>query len=364
MSFFSRILFGAPASAAAVLGANALVGGSGIISPWSTPSEMLTFVYTDIYGAGSGLDAVTRDTAMTVAPIKRGRGVIVSKLADLPLELGTVDPRTQEFTADAQQPAWLTVTRHPQSPWHRLALTLDDLLFYGWSLWVLERDEAGAITDAGRIAYERWEFDATAPTGVSVDGKQVANADDVLLIAGPDEGLLITGRDSIRGWRHMEAAWVGRVRNPIPAMVLHEKTDGGVSQAEAQQYVNAWAEARTSPNGAVGFLPSTLDLEVHGQPDADMFDKGRNAARIDLANHMNLPVEAVGGSTATASLTYSTEQGSRIQLVDDLEYYAGPLEAALRSDKVAGPGKAIRLNRAFLTALDPSTEPTEGELPA
>jgi hypothetical protein len=235
-------------------------------------------------------------------------------------------------------------------------------LFYGWSLWVLERDEAGQILDAGRIAFERWEFDETSPTGVAVDHQHVTDPADVLLIAGPDEGLLVTGRDAIRGWRHMENAWVGRVRNPIPVMVLHETEDNGLTQTEAAPYLKAWAENRTSPNGAVGFLPAGLKLEVHGNVEADLFDKGRNAARIDLANHLNLPVEAVGGSTATASLTYSTQEGSRVQLVDDLEYWQAPVDTAL--SRLAAPGKVIRANRSYLTDADPGASDAPAAAPA
>lgn len=354
MSWISRFLFGPPASAASVLGAGA--AASGLMTNWSdTPAALQALVYSDIYGP-TGSDAVTRETALTVAPIARGRNIIVSKLSDLPIELGTVDA-DGEFTADADQPGWLTKTGNPQSPWHRIALTLDDLIFHGWSLWVLERDESGGIIDAGRIARHRWNFDASSPTGVRVDNEPVLDAKEVALFAGPHEGILITARDSIRGWRRMEAAWLGRVRNPIPVMVLHEKEENGVEEDEAKAQVAAWAANRTSENGAVGWLPAGIDLEVHGEVNADLFTEGRNASRIDIANHLSLPVALLDGSPATASLTYSTEGGANLQLRDDLETWLAPMESRLSADDISPEGKVIRFNRSTMFAAVPTHAP-------
>lgn len=347
MSLISRLLFGPPASAAAVLGSTSS-GAAGIVTAWATdgvPAELQPLVYADIYGA-TGTDAVTRDSAMRVAPIHRGRDIIVSKCADLPIMAGRFDGPT--FTP-AGAPAWATATGSVQTAWHRMAMTLDDLLFYGWSLWVLERDGAGTITAAGRIARARWAFDENTPTGVSVDGMPVTDPADVCLFAGPSEGLLIDAADEIRGWRRMAAAWVGRVRNPIPLMTLDEVTPGTVTDVEAARYVRTFANNRASELGAVGFLPATLKLSVYGNIEADLFDKGRNSARIDIANHLGLPVSLLDGSPATASLTYATQEGTHSQLVDDLEMWLAPIEARLSMDDMTPAGQVARFNRANLT---------------
>ncbi|MDL9978844.1 phage portal protein [Microbacterium candidum] len=357
MTWISRLLFGPPASAATVLGVAAR-GGSPLM-PWTAPSEFTAFVWSDIYSGAAG-DAVTRDTAMRVAPIKRGRALIVSLCSDLPLVQGSSLDGAGELVPDATQPAWLTTGAGAQTAWHRMALTLDDLIFGGWSLWVVVREPGtvqpdgttvpGSIIEAGRLHPSRWAFDQSSPTGVAIDNRPVIDPASVILIAGPDEGLLSVAADAIRGWRHMEEAWVGRVRNPIPAMVLHEKAENGVSQTEAEAYVAAWAKNRLSPNGAVGFLPASLDLEVHGESSADLFTEGRNAARIDIANHLNLPVSMLDGSPATASLTYATQEGTHAQIVDDLEYWLAPIEARLSQPDVCPTGRRVRFSRENLTA--------------
>lgn len=327
----------------------------GVMFPWSPSAELKALVYSDIFG-DTGAEIVTRETAMRVAPIKRGRAVIVGRLSDLPFELGQFV--AGEFVADKTQPEWLTQTGSiATSAWHRFAWSLDDVLFTRWSLWAVDRDSDGTITDADRIENNAWRFDEASPTGVAIllGGLTWAHVTDdtsVLLFSGPDDGLLATAHDTITGWRHMERSWVGRVRNPIPAMALQEREANGVTQAEAQKYVEAWAAARTSPNGAVGFLPASLDLKVYGEVKADLFNEGRNAARIDVANHMNLPVSYLDGSTATSSLTYVTQEGSRAQIIDDLEYWIAPFEARLSMPDVTGDRKkVVRLNRSNLTAV-------------
>ncbi|MFI8633999.1 phage portal protein [Microbacterium sp. NPDC077663] len=338
MSLISRLLFGSAKTADNVLS----VGALPTLSPWAGASKLEGLVYSDIYGP-TETEAVTRETAMTVAPLARGRGVIIGALGDQPFEQGDWDG--ENFNADDQQPEWLTRTNTEQTAYHRFTLSLDDLMFTGWCLWAVERDEAGTITDAARVDRSRWTFDSAAEaTGLSLDGRPITDPSTVMLFMGPHEGLLTVARETIRGWRHMERAWVGRVRNPIPALVIKEDVQGQVNDDEAAEIVGKIAANRSSPNGAVMFLPYGLTAEALGQVEADLFNEGRNAARIDVANHMNLPVSAVDGSTATASLTYVTQEGDAAQLSDDLDFWIAPFEARL--SKEAPDGKRIRLRRS------------------
>lgn len=334
----------------------------GRILPFAATGESLhALVYSDIYGGtADAYDVVTRETAMRVAPVVKGRAVIVGRLGDLPLELGTFDSSGQ-FIPDTEQPAWLAETDDiATTAWYRLAMSLDDVLFTGWCLWAVDRDEAGNITAADRVERNDWRFEqgpTPEHTGVSIrrGGVWVPVLDDrsVLLFPGPHEGLLTVAYDAIRGWRHMERAWVGRVQNPIPLLILKANGKKQVTQKEAENYVGAFTANRSKPGGAVGFLPDFLDAEALGEAKADLFNEGRNAARIDFANFLNLPVTYLDGSTATSSLTYVTQEGDRAQVIDDLEYWLAPFEAVLSERRVTGDTgttrtKAIRANRSNL----------------
>ncbi|MDU0367670.1 phage portal protein [Microbacterium sp. KSW4-17] len=323
---------------------------------------MHAIVAADIWG--TDYQPVTRSQAMQVAPIKRGRSIIVGSLSDLPLESGAWSGET--FVPANRQPTWMTQTAGTQTVWHRMAHTLDDLIFYGWSLWAVERStDTGAILDAFRVTYDRWAFDEHSPIGVTIDGRPVTDPGSVILFAGPDEGLLSAGSETIRGARAMERAWVGRVESPIPAMVLQEVNSGGgsaISKEQAEAYVAAWRAARTAPGGAVGFLPANLSMNVYGETNADLFTEGRNNIRLDVANFLNLPASVLDGSTATASLTYSTAQGEFSQLNSWLEYWLAPIEARLSQDDVTPHGQTVRFDRAGLNvAASPAAAPTLSE---
>lgn len=328
----------------------------GAILPFAPTGENLHgLVYSDIYGGSAdSVDVITRDAAMRVAPVVKGRAVIIGRLGDLTFEIGEfVDG---EFVADQDQPAWLTTTEDiATTAWYRFTMSLDDVLFTGWSLWSVIRDGFGKITGADRIERTEWRFDPQSPTGVAIRlgliWVHVTDDQSVLLFAGPlPGGLLGAAHDAIKGWRYMERAWVGRVRNPIPLLILKEKEKGTVRQPEAEMYVRTFAKNRTSDTGAVGFLPATIDAEALGEAKADLFNEGRNAARIDFANFLNLPVTYLDGSTATSSLTYVTQEGDRNQVIDDLEYWVAPFEAVLSEQRVTGDAKkVIRLNRSNLT---------------
>jgi hypothetical protein len=356
MSFISRLFFGSGGGALPLALSNGAPHGTALVSPWQEEGRLAHVAYSELYAGAS--DVVDRNVAMTVAPVKRGRAVIVGKLADLPLEAGRFDG--DNFVLASRQPAWLSNTNTNFTCWHRMALTLDDLIFYGWSLWALERTETGTITDALRVAQDRWEFDKNTALGIRVNGEEVTDPSSVILFAGPDEGLLKTGADVIRGAKAIERGWIGRAQNPIPAMVLHEVSGaagGGsrITAAQAQEYVELWAEARTSPNGAIGFLPANLQMEVYGTEAPDMYESARNANRLDVANLLNLPASVLDGSTAEASLTYTTQEGTRQELVEWLEFWLAPIESRLSKDDVTPHGQVIRFNRSNLIRVPNQT---------
>lgn len=348
MSWFREVFLGLPPKP------NALVG-TGIVSPWQDSSSLAHIAYSELFSGGA--DIVDRTAAMRVAPIKRGRAILVGSIADLPLQSGAWTEGA--WVSANRQPAWLNSTKTIESVWDRMAWTVDDLMFYGWSLWALERSEAGTITAGARVPQSRWSFDESSPLGIKVNDRAVTDPRSVILFRGPDEGLLSCGADVIRGARAMERAWVGRVQNPIPAMVLHETERNGVTENEAKAYVKTWSEARTSPNGAVGFLPSTLNMEVYGDTVADLFTEGRNNVRLDVANILNLPASLLDGSTATASLTYQTAQGEFSQLTSWLEYWLAPIESRLSMDDITPRGQVVRFDRSNLSSVPADTHGPE-----
>lgn len=322
---------------------------NGIVSPWRT-GQLQTIVWSDIFGTEAQL--VSRAEAMSIPAVAKARQILVSTLARFPLI--ALDADDVDVT-----PAWLQATDGEVSPWHRMAWTIDDLIHFGWSLWGIERDASGEIIKADRCPIERWEVDNLGQ--VRIDGN-VAEADSVILIPGPFEGLLKVGSRTLKGGAKLEASWVGKATNPIPAIELHATTDDPLEQAEVQALVQAWADARSDVNGAIAFTPHNITAIAHGSAEPSLLIEGRNFLRIDIGAFLGIPAALMDASLSTASLTYSTQEGQRNEFADfTLPYWLEPIQQRLSMDDVVPAGTRIRfdLTELYQTAQSPTGPVTE-----
>lgn len=323
-----------------------------VASPLSS-SHLAQVAFADL--AGIPLNQITRTEAMTVPAVVKARALIAGLLSRHPL--------TAYATATGQPAGgsdWLTATNTPQSPRMRNLWTLDDLMFGGVSCWATQRNGAGEILDSYRLAPMYWTLDPDS-LGVLVDG-QPASTEEVLLIEGPQEGLLDLAQDTIQAAIDMTRAWAQRVRTPIPLQVI-KPTDlaSDLDPKEAVDVVQEWEGRRQ--NGGTGYLPYGLTLETPSLGDSDgaLYIAGRNALRLDIANFLNIPASLLEGSQSTATLTYSTREGERNDLVDlNLGYWANPLEARLSQDDVVPAGQHVAIDLAALaTATQPVRSPNQ-----
>lgn len=320
---------------------------SGMLSPWSS-GELQKLVWSDVFDTVP--TTITREEALSIPSVSKARSVLLSLIADKPL---------RAYKGDAlapTQPAWMHRTDGDISPWLRMAHTLDDLMFHGWSLWAVSRGAASQVTNAARVPMHRWRFDENGRILVDSGSGQFApvDADEVLLIPGPNEGLIAYGARSLSGAIALERAWVERAKNPIPQIDLHQTTDSGMEPAEAKQLVTDWDAARAK--GATAFTPHDIEARALGQVSAEMFTEGRNNTRLDVANFFNLPASLLDGSTSTASLTYSTQQGDRNEVYDyAVPYWIGSIEGRLSQDDVVPAGQRIRFD--FSSLLESPQDP-------
>lgn len=310
-------------------------------SPWSG-GTLARVALADI--AGMRLDGISREEAMKVPAVVRGRGLIVGHLSRLPLKLWDTATETEQPT-----PRWLTSTNTLQSPRSRLAWTLDDLIFTGLSLWAVERDDEddNRITDAIRVPRAEWDVNPDT-LGVLVRGVPITDPRQVLLFEGVQEGLCTIGADELRGSRDMSAAWRQRVASPVPNMAIKQTDPNAqLTDDEIDSMILDWEAARTASGTA--FVPVGFEVEAMGQVQADLFISGRNAGRLDIANYLQVPANLLEGSMSTASLTYSTQESNRSEFVDScLTYWAAPIEARLSQDDVCIDGTAVRFDYSNL----------------
>lgn len=354
MGLFSRLSKNARA-------VETLSAGIPLLSPLAGSTASIQSLVFSEYFAGEWAE-LTREGALAIAPLKRGRDILVTVIASMPL---------QEWQdANETTPDWLrNGSASGVSAWHRLAMTIDDLIFYDWSLWAVQREgnrPDGQIVDALRVPYEDWEID-NATNAVYVNGVQV-NAHEVIVFPGNGSGgVLSAGATTIKGYRALERSWIGRAQNPIPLVELHQTSDEPLTDGtdadgnddpdaemnEIESLKRSWGEARTSPNGAVGYTPHNIEVRVHGTVQTDLFVEGRNAAVLDVARLLGLPALLLDGSMSTASLTYSTTEGKSNEFaMYSIPAWTNPIEARLSMDDVSPKGRVIRFDRSSLVQAE------------
>lgn len=335
-----------------------LLRSNGIVSPFATTNS-LTRLTVESLDLPTNLTGVTRATALKVPAIAKGRSLLHSIIATRPLRAY----RGTELVEN--QPTWLYRTNGGVGPIYRTRAILDDLIFNSASLLLVRRGERtddaplGTILEVAHVPHNRWAVDDDGT--IKID-KRPVEAGSVIYIPGPHAGLLTTAAETITASRDMEDAWQRRVRNPMPAFILQEQNEGTMTEDEAKNYVDSVAKMRRNPDGAVMFADGRIRVETHASESTDLFENGRNALRLDVANHMNLPAALLEGSQSQASLTYSTQEGQRNELYDySIPYWATPIEEALSLDAVVPRGQRIRFDFTDLitTAASPTGPSTE-----
>jgi hypothetical protein len=336
-------------------------GRLGLLSPWAGKGSLVTIDW-DESTWGRRPREVTRSDAMRCAPVKKGRALLQAVLKTAPLEAIRFDQTSNTdvpLTGQAA-PSWLYRSDTGVSPELRMEGILDDHLFNEASVLAVKRGATG-ILDAVHLPYDWWEVDPD--DGTILVNDLPAAEDAVVYLPGPSAGLLVDARDDIRGWLDMARNIRRRLSSPMPGILLEDQDSGDADDDDVDEMVAKVAEARRSPDGAVMYVPAGIKATVVPlSDDAQMYIEARNASRIDLANHLNLPVALLDGSPATASLTYSTSEGKRSEFDDySVDYWSTPIESGLSQDNVVPRGTRIRFNFAarYAATNAPTGAPTQ-----
>lgn len=321
---------------------------SGVLSPWAPEPNFGTVVISESFGLAVKELPLDRSLAMSIPAVARGRHLLVSTVAPLPLVALNADGPL------AVQPTWLYRSDTAVSPAERTARTVDSLIFYGQALWAVARGAQGQITDAVWVPHHRWDYDYDSGE-VSIDG-EVRNPKEYLYFQGWNEGLLSCAARTLRGAIAIENAWVDRVKNPIPTTVIrHEGSDAiQLEQFEIDDLLQQWREKRNAEGGALGYLPPGLAMDALGSVEADLFDKGRAAIRVDIAAFLGLSASMLDGSSGD-SLTYSTQEGQRSRYyTETLPLYLNAIEACLSQDRSVPRGTRVRFDLTELYTPTPA----------
>lgn len=320
-----------------------------IASPWSDPGELAKIIASDVFGT----DAPTftnRAAAMRLPAVARGRNLMVSTIARFVLEVA------EGGTPVPDQPAWLTSSTDGTSPQLRLAWTVDDLIFGGWSCWW--RTYTDGVMDCGRVPFDDWRIDPDRRQVLINEVPQ--RPEDVILIPGLHEGILSFGRDTLRDARNLYDIVRTRLDMPVPNIDLHQTGGTPLGKTEREELVEAWAAARRLRRGGVGFTSEHIEARELGKGGEELMIEARNAASLDLARLIGVSANRIDATSAKASLNYETTTGRNQEFVDfDLALYMTPITARLSLDDIVEPGRYARFNLSdFIESAPSVTGPT------
>ncbi|NQX34048.1 phage portal protein [Herbiconiux sp. VKM Ac-2851] len=323
-------------------------GPSAIASPFTNGSATLNQVLlSEVFGSDVAERLpFTRTEAMSIPAVAKARNLIVTTGSKFPLR--ALDANGPVAT----QPTFLYRTDSEVTPFERLAFTIDDLIFYGISLWQVDRGAAGQITRANWLPMSRW----TITEGVVLIDEQPVPESTYILINSHWDGLLNVATRTLRAARDLENSWAARVRNPVPVTVLSLDSEYNLDPEETEALLTQWRTLRRSPEGAVGYTPAGMTMETFGEVPTDLFIEGRNAIRTDIGSFLNVPTSLLDGSLSTASLTYSTAEGNRNRFYDEtLPMYLDAISARLSMDDVVPRGQRVAFDLSEAYALTPTS---------
>ena len=309
-------------------------------SPWASPNHLLPVLVDDRVADTN----VTRSTAMRVPAAARARRLIAGSIARMPL-VATVDGIPLD-----RQPLFLSRTDGPVSPFHRMVWTIDDMLFYGWSLWAVRRDVDGRVVQADRVPYADWDIDANG--AVLYGGRQVDES-EVCLIPSIDEGVLTTAADAIRHAASLNKAAARAANTPTANIELHQTGGVALNNEEIKALVESWAAARRGDNGGVSYTNQSIEVREHGSFDAHLLVDGRNAAAVDVARAMGIPASMLDAQLPHASMTY--RNADNLRNGEFLDHCLAPLMAAVAArlgmDDMVPRGVAVEFDTRSLTGM-------------
>lgn len=317
-------------------------GALPLVSPFAGDHHLQRVAWADIYGDALRLVPVTRAEAMAVPAMARARHIIAGTIATVQLRGYRGDQLLGGDNAPAP-PSWLRQTGNGTTPFHRMLWTVDDLIFYGWSCWRRVNGFDGFPLSAYRVPVGEWSVQAgvvhlhDGPTGTP----RPANADEVIMIPGPHEGLLSFAAGSIRHAADLQRAAGVAAATPSANLLLKQTAGTPLTDPQIDALIARWAAARRGENGGVAWASIGVDVDELGTFDAHLLVDGRNAAAVDIARHASLPADLVD-ATNDSSLTYSNSRDNDRRGIDyGSGLYMGAISSTLSDDQVVPHGQRV-----------------------
>lgn len=283
-----------------------------IQSPFASDDnlEQLTLSHLLLDGTDATLVPINRKTAMSIPAIAKGRNIIATSIARMPL---VAEKANRPL---ATQPPFLVQLQNGVPNFTTVAWIVDGLIFYGRSFLLIEDRTATGQPKSFRFVPE-WEAEAENGVLKKAFGKAVAS-NGYIRIDAHHEGLLNYAAELIRDVKELERTSAEVGASPVPSVILKQREGTSPLNAEEKAgLLSGWSANRRKRFGSVAFLNSAIDAEVVGAPAENLLIEGRNFAILQVGRAMGIPAYFLDGSVQGASLTYSNTAGKNRQLIDE-----------------------------------------------
>lgn len=301
---------------------------TGIASPWADASHLETMVLSDAFGITPDLLPVNRASAMQIASLAKGRNLICTSIARMPLHA------TKGGTPVADQPALLKQLDPHVTNFNTLSWTIDSMLFKGRAFWLIsEKTFDGRPLHIRYVPEEYLEADKGILT--KAFGKNVGPKDFIRLDAN-HEGLLNYGVGVIREAQEIEAAAREAGANPVPAINLAQQEGSDLTEAKITSLLARWNAARRRRGGSTSYTNKGVEVQQIGQHNENLLIDARNVASLQVARALSLPAWAVDASVQGTSLSYSNQASRNREILDALTAYIVSIEQTISMFLPAG----------------------------
>lgn len=343
-----------------------LTGAASSMAGRSSAEFSSPAVVDAVIRANGGLESdvfassVTRDFALSVPAVLRGRNILCS-IATLPL---------QHFRTGSNEAvrSGLLEQIDPQTPnVVTLAQTVEDLIFDGIAWWqITAYGWDGFPASAQHVDLSRVSLDPppgaprTLPSGVDrssvvwLDGKPVSGS-DMIRFDSPNPPLLKAGRRAIRRAALLDAAAARYAEDPRPLDYFAPAEDSDPEDDEVQAILDDWIDARRRRSTA--YVPGSLMYKTVDSPSPADLQLAQLQARasLDLANALGLDPEDLGVSTTSRTYSNVTDR-RRDRINDTLSPFMLAITSRLSMNDVTRRGYGVRFDLTDYLKADPMTQ--------
>jgi hypothetical protein len=303
---------------------------------------------------------VSRELAMSLPTVAAGRNLICGTVSQLDVH--------RYRGGEQLEPGSLLTQPDPDSVWPvTIAETVDDLLFYGRSAWLVlaydgqatDRNPSGLPVRARRIPPTSWSANLSSDLAAytrlesyTIGGSELEPTALITFDAG-HEGVLAFGARTLAAGYALELAARRHADVELPAGTL---TNEGheLSQDEAATMVAAFQAARREHT--VAFLQGLKYSREALNPADLQLVEARAIAATDQARLLGVPVAMVAASPTgggNAMLYANLGATQALLLTQAVAPFLRCIEAVLSSDQVTPRGQSVAFSTSQWLRADP-----------